>query len=70
MVEVRIRLASDVENKHLGYVPFTGDGLDNALQLVRSWGLMSDGDTFSCVFGQFVIDDRGAYFELVTAEDE
>ena len=70
MVEVRIRLASDGQGKHLGEVPFTDDGLDSTLRLVESWGIQSTGPDYPELIGQFVLGDTGAYFEVIICEDE
>ena len=69
MVEVRIRLASDARSSHLGEVPFTDVGLDSVFRLVEMWGLQSDGCDDLDMVGQFVLDDSGAYFEIVVGED-
>lgn len=71
MVEVRIRTNYDATAKHLGEVPFDRASLDGVIPLINSWGLrseMSDGN--ADLVGQFVLDETGAFFEIVVCDDE
>lgn len=64
MIEVRIRHEADTKATHL--CSATVDGLDHVVKTVHGWGV-ADTDT-PILFGQFVVDEAAAYFEIVIAE--
>lgn len=65
MIEVRIRRESEGTAKHLCQWPATE--LDTLIPTIEAWGVQ---DMNTDAFGEFVIDDTGAYFEVVIAETE
>lgn len=64
MIDVRIRDQDEPAAQHLTYLPI--EQLDDGLKIVRGWGVRTDyDDAGNDVVGQFVIDETGAYFEIV-----
>jgi hypothetical protein len=70
MTDVRIRHEHEARAHHLGDVPLATDALEGVLATIRSWGITAHGyEIEPDLFGQFVIDDTGAYFEVVVTAD-
>ena len=70
-VEVRIRADHEPKSRVLTEWPL--DDLGSVISHIESWGLVDpNGDTRDgCLVGQFVVNDFGAYFEVViVTEDE
>lgn len=64
MTEVRIRAQDWSKPLSLGDVPLLD--LDSVIPMIKQWGLEVDRDYKDTddLFGQFVVDDSGAYFEV------
>lgn len=65
MTQVRIRHESDTESTSLGQVELDRDALNRLIPTLRGWGVVVDGEEVSEMTGQFVLDETGAYFEVV-----
>lgn len=68
MPEIRLRSEMHNTDAHaVGEVPLTEEALDEAMRVVRAWGVTIDGEYADTenMFGQFVITDGRAYFEIV-----
>lgn len=67
--QVKIRADWETDAKPLGEVEF--DKIDDVIRKVLSWGIadyeaLGEDD----LFGQFVVNDREAYFEIVIATED
>lgn len=68
MPQVRIRSeALGTRSVPIGDVPLTREALDEAMDLVKAWGISIDGEFVNedNLFGQFAIDGHAGYFEIV-----
>lgn len=62
-IEVRVRGADEVDGKFLCRVSHAA--LDSVIAELTRWGIYWDGDMHRETAGQFVLDDSGAYFEVI-----
>lgn len=67
---VKLRHESKAEGHVLGDVPIKDTNIDAVFYLLRAWGLSYEGDLLDvegadAPCGQFVLDDGGAYFEII-----
>lgn len=66
MIEIRIRREWSAKAVHLCDAML--DDLDEVLSTVKAWGIAdADGDD---LFGQIVVTESAAYFEIVVVEGE
>ena len=64
MLEIYIRHASDTDSEHLIDVAHV-DQIDVVLASLKKHGVYCGGDTWTTFDTQFVVDDSGAYFEVI-----
>ena len=67
---VRIRHSGFSTSEHLTDWPI--NDLTGLIRSIREWGVLTDGDYADTedLFGQFVIDEGAAYFEIVVGGGE
>lgn len=65
MIEVRIRHEGEVVSRHL--CTWEASALLQLLPMIQEWGILDAED--HALFGQFVVDDARAFFEVVIADD-
>lgn len=64
MIEVRIRVEKGTnKSTHLTEIPF--DQLDSVIPALQEWGVSGAHDDLENIYGQFVVLEDGAYFEVV-----
>jgi hypothetical protein len=64
MIEIRIRIESATnQSTHLTEVPF--DQIDAVIPALQEWGVSGAHDKVQHAYGQFVVLEDGAYFEVV-----
>jgi hypothetical protein len=65
-VEVRIRHENDdpSESAVLAEVPFTEEGLDETIRLIKAWSVSMDGDSFGDAYASFQIQDGRVWFDV------
>lgn len=70
MTDVYLRYAGEAYGKKIGEVPFSANGIDEVVRLVKEWGVYVDGqDMENFNSAQFRVTESGAYFEIVLGED-
>ena len=68
-IEVRIRLQSEAEGRHLCGWPATT--LDRLIPTLRRWSVYTEeNEAADSFFGQFRHDETGSYFEVVIEDEE
>lgn len=69
MIDVRMRHISDTRSVHFATVEF--DQLDSVIPTLQAWGGVQVRDVQTeDIAAQIVLDDTGAYFEILLGEDE
>jgi hypothetical protein len=73
MTEVRIRNQWDMKAQKVGEVAFDETALDRVIPLLNRWGVVDrDGGCYTEeeMVAQFVVNDSGAYFEVVLCDSD
>ena len=72
-IEVRIRTQDDLKSTFLCATDMTSDALTGVFVTLNEWGIRSDvtpdGGGRADLSGSFVLDETGAYFEVVVMRD-
>lgn len=70
LIEVRLRHVNEAQGVHLCTWPATE--LDGLIPTLNRWGLHAAGqsDCSDSACGQFVVDESGAYFEVMYGDEE
>jgi hypothetical protein len=70
LIEVRVRHINEARGVHLCTWPSTQ--LDEVIPTLSRWGLNAadQSDISDTACGQFVVDESGAYFEVMYGNDE
>lgn len=63
VVEVHLRGENDESSRFLCWCPITD--LEDLINEVKRWGAFSHGEVYEDAFGQFVVKDPWAVFEIV-----
>lgn len=69
MIDVRMRHVGDARSVHFATVEF--DQLDSLIPTLQAWGgVLVRGVETEDMSAQIVLDETGAYFEILLGEDE
>ncbi len=69
-IEVRLRTSEDTDARRLTAIPFGVDPSE-VIRLIGRWGVVTPYGEFDeeALSGQFVVDDTGAFFEVIVDVD-
>lgn len=69
MTEIRIRHEDEAYGVHLGDVPLFDT--EKVISHLNRWGVrFADSTEFDGLSGEFVVDETGAYFEVMAGRDD
>ena len=70
MTAVWLRHVDEAEGVKVGEVPFTDTAFDEAVRLVKSWGIyVDDHDLEEFNSAQLRLTEHDAYFEIIVGSD-
>lgn len=70
MTDVYLRYLEEADGLKVGEIPFSSEAFEQAVQLVKSWGIyVDDFDSVPFHSAQLRLTMAGAYFEIIVGEE-